>query len=94
MKSPVLTAGDLLVAGPPFDDPHGRKSVAASVFDTEHGSPGKAQDRRRERRDTESLELEDTPAGTARDKCLPRKQGLLSHLGDPDNLCFICSSWP
>lgn len=92
MKSPVLTPGDLLVEGSPFDDSHGRKSVAPSVFDTEHGSSGKAEDRRRGRRDTESLELEDTPAGTAGDKCLLRKQWLLSHLGEPDNLCFICSS--
>lgn len=75
MKSPVLTLGDLLVGGSPFDD-------------SENGSPGKAKDRRRERRDTESLELEDTPAGTARDKCLPRKQRLIFHLGEPDHLCF------
>lgn len=89
MKSPVLTLGDLLVGGSPLDDSPRRKSVAASVFNTEHGSPGKAEDRRRKRRDTESLELEDTPAGTARDKCLPWKQGLLSHLGEPESLFYL-----
>lgn len=88
-KSPILSLGDLLVGGPSFDDSDGRKSVAASSFNTEHGSPGKAEDRRRKRRDTESMELEDTPAGTAGDKGLPKKQGLLFHLGEFNNLCFI-----
>lgn len=88
MKSPDLSLGDLLVGGSSFDDSNGWKSVTVSFFNKD-GSPGKAKGRRRERRDTESLELEDIRAGTARDKCLSRRQGFLFHLGEPDNLCFI-----
>ncbi|XP_045443392.1 mucin-19 [Pipistrellus kuhlii] len=62
MKSPVLTLGDLLVGGSSFDESDRWKSVTVSYFNTEDGSPGKAEGRRRERRDTESLELEDIGA--------------------------------
>nr|KAF6374184.1 hypothetical protein mPipKuh1_009423 [Pipistrellus kuhlii] len=55
----VFCKGDLLVGGSSFDESDRWKSVTVSYFNTEDGSPGKAEGRRRERRDTESLELED-----------------------------------
>ncbi|XP_011361485.1 mucin-19, partial [Pteropus vampyrus] len=58
-------SGDLPFEDSSFvDSNRRRRSLVASVFNEENGSPGKAEDRRRERRDTDSSELDNTPAAS------------------------------
>lgn len=60
-----------------FGDPNRRKkSLVGSLLNTGFNAPGGAEDGSRKHRDTDSLELKDTPAGTVREKNLSRKQVL------------------
>ena len=60
-----------------FGDPDRRKkSLIGSLLNTGFNAPGGAEDGSRKHRDTGSLVLKDTPAGTVREKCLSRKQVL------------------
>lgn len=65
-----------------FGDPNRRKkSLIDSLLNTGYNAPGGAEDGSRKHRDTDSLVLKNTPAGTVREKCLFRKQVLYFILG-------------
>lgn len=73
----LFTLGGFLFSNLNFADPNRRKkSLVGSLLDLGFNARERAEDRWRKHRDTDSLVLKDTPAGTVREKCLPRKQVL------------------
>lgn len=73
----LFTLGGFLFSSLNFGDPNRRKkSLVGSLPNIVFNAPGGAEDGSRKHRDTDSLVLKDTPAGTVREKRLPRKQVL------------------
>nr|KAF6496018.1 hypothetical protein HJG63_010283 [Rousettus aegyptiacus] len=88
----VFCRGDLPFGSLSFADSNRKRSLLASVFNEENDSTGKAEDRRRERRDTDSSELHSTPAEETNSESAPAN-GVSASTASNQNEISEASTW-